>query len=190
MSAHIARTGNDLLECLNPTEESFYRTALLVEFWIKPHWPPSLWMSPGSPVDRDVALDSSFPVVLTNLPGIVGCICGDDRRAILHSGNLKCFEGWFIEPGIMDICRYNRKGEGDTVPINQSTQFVPLYLFIAIIAGRSPHFARISLVSVEQCERSIFRSSYPDRSRSRKIAWYTPISHNSRWYRCTVDLVP
>ena len=31
---------------------------------------------------------------------------------------------------------------------------------------------------------------YPDWSRSRKIAWYTPLSQSSRWYRCTVDLVP
>jgi len=67
---------------------------------------------PGSPVDRDIALDSSVPVVLMNLPGIVDCICGDDRRAILHIGNIKCFEGWFIDPGIMDIGRGNGVGEG------------------------------------------------------------------------------
>ena len=56
------------------------------------------------------------------------------------------------------------------MPFNQSTQLVPLYLFIAIIAGRSPFFAGISFVSVAQCERSIFRISYPDRNNSRKIA--------------------
>ena len=90
----------------------------------------------------------------------------------------------------MNIRWYNRAGERKIVSIDQSTQLVPLYLFIAIIAGRSPFLAWISLVSVAQCERSIFLISYPDRSRSRKIAWYTPFSDNSRWYRCTVDLVP
>jgi hypothetical protein len=137
-------------------------------------------MSPESPVDRDIALDTSVPVVLTNFPGIVGCICGDDPGMHLHLRNLKCFEGWFVEPGIMDICRGNGAGKGETIPINQSTQLVSLYLFIAIIARRSPLFAGISLVSVGQCERSIFWISYPDRSTSRKIAWYTPFSHNSR----------
>jgi len=127
--------GNDLLKCLNATEESFYRTALLVEFWIEPECPSSLWISPGSPVGRDITLDPPFSVVLTNFPGIVGCICGDDRRAILHLGNLKCFEGWLVEPGIMDICRCDRAGKRETVPIDQSTQLVPVYLFIAIIAG-------------------------------------------------------
>jgi hypothetical protein len=146
---------NDLLERLNPTEEPFNGTAVLVEFRIEPEWPPSFRLSPGSPVDRDVALNPLFLVVLANLPGIVGCICRDDRGMILHLRNLKY----------------------------QSTQFVPLDLFIAIIAGRSPFFAWRSLVSVAQCERSIFWISYPDRSRSRKIAWYTPFSHNSRWYR-------
>jgi hypothetical protein len=96
---------NNLLKCLNPTEEPLNGTALLVEFRIEPEWPPSFRMSSGSPVDRDIALDSSFPVVLTNLPGIVGRICGDDREAILNLGNLKCFESWFVKPGIMDICR-------------------------------------------------------------------------------------
>jgi len=171
---------NHLLERLNPAEEPRNGTALLVEFQIEPEWPPSFRLSPGSPVDRDVALDPSFPVVLANLPGIIGCICGDDRGVILHLRNLKCFEGWLVDPGIMDICRYNRAGEGKTVPINQSTQFFPFTFFIVIIAGRSPLFAGISLVSVEQCKRSIFRISYPHRSRSRKIAWYTPFSDNSR----------
>jgi hypothetical protein len=92
-------------------------------------------MSPGSPVDRDIGLDPSFPVVLTNLLGVVGCICGDDRRTILHTGNLKCFQGWLVESGIMDICRCNRAGKGKPVPIDQRTQLVPIYLFIAIIAG-------------------------------------------------------
>jgi hypothetical protein len=96
---------NNLLKCLNPTEEPLNGTALLVELRIEPEWPPSFWMSSGSSVDRDIALDSSFLVVLANLPGIVGCICGDDRGAILNIGNLKCFEGWLLKPGIMDICR-------------------------------------------------------------------------------------
>jgi len=134
-------SGNNLLECLNPTEEPFDGTALLVEFWIKPEWPSSLRVFPGSPVDRDVALDSSFPVVLANFPGIVGCICGDDRGTILDFGNLECFEGRFIKPGIMDIGRGNGASKGETIPINQNTQLVPLYRLIAIIAGRSPFLA-------------------------------------------------
>ncbi len=116
-----------LLECLNPTEEPLYCTALLVEFQIKSDCPPSFRMSLGSLVDRDVALDFSFPVVLANFSDIVDCICGDDRRTIPHLANLKCFEGWLVEPGIMDICRYNRASEGKTVPIDQSNQLVPLY---------------------------------------------------------------
>jgi hypothetical protein len=91
-------SGSDLLERLNPTEEPFYGTALFIEFWIKPEWPPSFRLFPGSPVDRYITLYSSFPVVLTDLPGIVGCICGDDCRTLLHFGNLKRFEGWLVEP--------------------------------------------------------------------------------------------
>jgi hypothetical protein len=176
-------SGSDLLERLNPTEEPFDGTALLVEFWIKPYGSPAFRLLPGSPIDRDIAPDSSFPVVLANFPGIIGRIYGDNAGTIRHLGNLKCFEGWLVEPGIVDICRGNCAGKGKTVPIDQSTQFVPVYLFIAIIAGRSPFFAGISLVSVAQWERSIFLISYPDRRRSRKITRYTPFSQSSRWYR-------
>ncbi|CVK33540.1 protein of unknown function [Methanoculleus bourgensis] len=35
-----------------------------------------------SPVNRDIALDPSFPVVLTNLLDIVGHICWDNRRLL------------------------------------------------------------------------------------------------------------
>jgi hypothetical protein len=125
---------DNLLKRFNPTEEPLYRTALLVEFWIKPEWPSSLRIFPGSPIDRDIALDSSFSVVLSDFPGIVGCICGDDPGTNLHLRNLKRFEGWFIKPGIMDICRCNRAGKRETVPIDQSTQLIPVYLFITIIA--------------------------------------------------------
>ena len=59
----------------------------------------------------------------------------------LHIGNLKCFKDWFVKPGIMDIGRRNRAGKGETMPIDQSTQLVPLYLPIAIITSRSPFFA-------------------------------------------------
>lgn len=160
MSAHIAHN----VERSSWMPQSSWRTALLpctsCRAQIKPEWPPSLWISPGPPVDRGVALDSSFLVVLTNFLGIVGCICWDDRRTILHFRNLKCFEGWFIEPGIMDICRWNGAGKRKTIPINQSTQLAPSYCFIVIIAG-DPFFCRISLLSVAQCERSIFRISYP-----------------------------
>lgn len=61
--------GNNLLKCFNPAEEPFYRTALLVEFWIKPDRPPTFRMFPGSLVNRDIAPDPSFPVVLSDLPG-------------------------------------------------------------------------------------------------------------------------
>nr|WP_250317331.1 hypothetical protein [Methanoculleus bourgensis] len=176
-------TWNNLLKRLNSTKEPFNGTALLVEFRIEPDRSPSFWLFPGSLVDWDIGLDSPVPVVLTDFPCIVGCICGEDRGTILRHGNLKCIEGWIIEPRIMDICRCNCADKRETVPIDQSTQFVSVYLFIAIIAGRSLFFAEIALVSVAQSERSIFRIAYPDRSRSRKIAWYTPFSHNSRWYR-------
>ena len=141
---------NNLLKRFNPAEEPLYRTALLVEFWIKPYGPPSFRVFPRSPVDRNIAPNSPVTVILTNLPGIIGRICGDDRGTNWHLGNLKSFEGWLVEPGIMGICRCNRTGKREAVPIDQSTEFVPLYLFIAIIAGRSPFFAEISLVSVAQ----------------------------------------
>jgi hypothetical protein len=147
---------NNHLKRLNPAEEPFNGAALLLEFRIEPDRSSAFWMFLGSPVDRNIGLDPSVPVVLTNLPGIVGCICGDDRRANLNAGNLKCFEGWLVEPGIMDVGRGNCAGEGETVPIDQSTQFVPVHLVIAVIAGRSPHFAGISFVSVAPCERTIF----------------------------------
>jgi len=125
---------NNLLKCFNPAEEPLYYIALLIEFRIEPEWSSSFRMFPGSPVDRDIALGPSFSVVLTNFPGIIGCICGDDRGMILHLRNLKCFEGWLVEPGIMDIRRGNGADKRKTVPIDQSAQFVPVYLFIAIIA--------------------------------------------------------
>jgi len=147
---------NNLLKCLYPAEEPLYCAAFFVEFQIKPEWPSSFRLFPGSSIDRDITLDPSFPVVLSNFPGIVGCICGDDPGTNLHLRNLKCFEGWFVETGIVDICWCNRAGKREAVPIDQSTQFVPVYLLIAIIADGSPFFAGISLVSVAQCERSIF----------------------------------
>jgi hypothetical protein len=71
---------NNLLKSPNPAEEPFNGTALLVEFWTEPNRSSPLRLFPGSLVDRDISLDPSFPVVSTNLPGIVGCICEDDRR--------------------------------------------------------------------------------------------------------------
>ena len=61
---------NNLLERLNPAEEPFNGTALLVEFQIEPDRSSPFWMFPGSPVNRNVGLESSFPVVLTNFSGI------------------------------------------------------------------------------------------------------------------------
>jgi len=116
---------NNLLGCFNPAEEPFEDIALLVELRIEPEQPPAFRVFPGPPVDRDITLDSSFPAVLSNFSGIIGCICGDDCRANLHLANLKCFEGWLIEPRIMDICWCNRAVKRETIPINQSTQLVP-----------------------------------------------------------------
>jgi len=128
------KPGSNLLERLDPAEEPFYRTALLVEFPIKPDWSPAFRVFPGSLIDRDIALDPSPSVVFSDFPGIVGCICGDDRRTLLHFGNLEYCEGWFIKLGVVDICWGNCAGKGEAVSINQSTQLVPVYLFIAIIA--------------------------------------------------------
>jgi len=123
-----------LLKRFNPAEKPFYRTVLLVEFRIEPERSSAFRMFPGSPVYRNITFDSSFPVVLTNFQDIVGCICGDDPVMIRHFGDLKCFESWLVEPGIMDICRGNYADKREPVPIDQSTQLVPVYLFIAIIA--------------------------------------------------------
>ena len=82
-------------------------------------------MFSDSPVDRDITLYSSFPVVLPDLPCIIDCICGDELGTNLHLGDLKCFEGWLAEPRIIDICGCNRIGKGKTVPIDQNTQLIP-----------------------------------------------------------------
>jgi hypothetical protein len=180
---------NNLLKCFNPAGEPLDCTALFVEFRIEPDWSPALRMFPGSPVGRNITLHSSFAGVFSDIPCIIGCIDGDVRGTFLHLGNLKCLEGWLVEPRIMDICGCNRAGKGETIPIDQSTQFVPLYLFIVIIAGRSPFF-RGDILGICRTIREIdLFDLYPDRRRSRKIAWYTPFSQGSRWYRCTVDLV-
>jgi len=118
---------NNLPKCLYPVEEPFEGTALLIEFWIEPEWPSSLRIFPGSSTDRNIAFYPSLPVVLANFPGIVGCICGDDPGTNLHLRNLKRFEGWFIKAGIVDICWCNRAGKRETVPIDQSTQLVPVF---------------------------------------------------------------
>lgn len=161
---------NNLLECLNPAEEPFHCIALLLYLWIEPCWSSSLRVFPVTPIDRDIAPDPSVPVVLTNFPGIIGRICRDDRWSLPRSGNLKCFDSRCVEMGIVGICRGNDTCKGGTVLIDQCTQLTAVYLFTAIIAGRYSFFAEIALVSVEQCVRSTFRISYPDRRRSRNIA--------------------
>jgi hypothetical protein len=57
-------SGSDLLERLNPAEEPFNDSAFFVEFGIEPEWSPSFWMSPGSPVYRDIALDGNVSDLL------------------------------------------------------------------------------------------------------------------------------
>ena len=103
-------------------------------------------MFPRSPVDRDVAFDSPFPVVLANLPGIVGCICGDDPRTIWYFGNLKCFEGWFIEPGFMDIRS------------TSALKLVPSYLFYSPHSRLIPFFCR----DVLRIRRTVREINFPD----------------------------
>jgi len=122
---------NNFLKCFNPAEEPFDGTALLVEFRIETDRSPAFRIFLGSSVDRDITFDSSFPIVLANFSGIIGCICGDDCRANLHLGNLKCFESWLVEPGVIDICWGNCAGEQEPAPIDQSTQLIPVHLFIA-----------------------------------------------------------
>lgn len=121
--------GTIFFKRFNPAEESLYRTALFIEFRIKPEWSSSFRLFPGSLVDRNVALGSPFPVVLADFPGIVGRICGDDPGTIQYLGNLKRFEGWLVKPGIMDIFRGNCAGKGKTVPIDQNIKFIPVYLY-------------------------------------------------------------
>ena len=128
-------SGSNLLECLNPAEEPLNNTGFLVEFWIESEWPASFRMFPGSPVHRDVALDPSFSVVLANLPGSVGCICGDEHGVILHITNLKCFEGWFVNLVSWALDGENSTAQWGAIPIDQSTQFIPVHLLVAIIAG-------------------------------------------------------
>ena len=64
------------------------------------------------PVDGDITLDPSFSIVLPNILDIVGCICGDDHGMTLHFRNLKRFEGWFVKPEIMDVCKKTMQTSG------------------------------------------------------------------------------
>jgi len=138
--------------------------------------------APGSPVERGVALDPSFPVVLANFPGILGCICGDDRRTILHFRNLKRFKGWLVKPGIMGIGRGNRAGKRETVSIDQSAQLVPSYLFIAIIADRSPFSPEYPSYPLHSArDRSFGSRPRPEQVEEDRLVH--PLSDNSRWYR-------
>ncbi len=59
-------------------EEPFNRFSFCIQYQIEPAWPSPLRVYPGSRVGRDVAPDPSFPVVLADLLGIVGCIRRDD----------------------------------------------------------------------------------------------------------------
>ncbi len=146
----------NLLKHLNPDEEPFNRTPFFIQYRIEPAWPSPLRVYPGFWVCRDVALDPSFPVVLADLLGIVGCIRRDDRGMILNLRNRKRFKGWLVESGFVDIFREDGANKRKTVPIDQSTQPVPFYFLIVIITGRSPFLAGTSSVSVEQCMKSIF----------------------------------
>jgi len=114
-------TWNNLLERLNPAVEPFNSPSFFIQYRIEPAWPSPLRVCPGSRVGRDIPPDPSSLVVLTDLLGIVGCICGDDRGMHLHLQNRKRFNSWFIELGIMDICREDGAGKRKTVPIDQST---------------------------------------------------------------------
>lgn len=86
--------------------------------------------------------------------GSGGRILGGKRSDV---GALKVHRSFW--DNLMDICREDRTDKRETAPIDQSAQFVPFSFLIAIITGRSPFLAGISLVSVEQWVRSIFRIS-------------------------------
>lgn len=79
---------NSLIKRFNPAEESFNDTAHLVVIWIEPGWSPAFRMFLRSPIDRDIAFDPSFLVVLSDFSGIVGCICGDGPGTSLHLTSL------------------------------------------------------------------------------------------------------
>jgi hypothetical protein len=82
--------------------------------------------------------------------------------------------------GYLPVQPCRQGGDRSDRPEHSAYSLLPFYSH----HSRSIHFfAGVSLVSVAQWETSIFLISYPDRSRSRKIAWYTPFSQSSRWYR-------
>jgi len=74
--AFISR--NNLLERLDPAEEPFNSPSFFIQYRIEPARSSPLRVYPGSRVGRDVAFDLSFPVVLADHLGIVGCIRRDD----------------------------------------------------------------------------------------------------------------
>jgi len=59
-------------------KQPFNSPSFFIQYRIEPARSSPLRMYPGSRVGWDVAFDSSFPVVLADLLGIVGCIRRDD----------------------------------------------------------------------------------------------------------------
>lgn len=87
-------SGNELLEGLDPTEESLYRPRFLVEVSIKPERSPVLRMILALRIHRNIARDPSFSRVLPDLPGIVGCIGRNHCWLLGRARNLECCNRW------------------------------------------------------------------------------------------------
>ena len=97
---------------------------------------------------------------------------------ILDVRNRECFESWFVESRIVDICWGNRTGKGKTIPIDQSTQFTSFYFPIAVITGRSPFLleypwyrsnSALNRFSGEYSRRGAGRGRSPDTLPSRRV---------------------
>ncbi|MDI6720217.1 MAG: hypothetical protein QMD46_11460 [Methanomicrobiales archaeon] len=149
-------SGNDHLEGLDLSEKPFYSAPSLIEFLIQLIRSLPLGIFPVSRIDPDVALYTPVPVIAADDMRFVGRIRGDDPRLLISARNLEGFHRWFIEERIVGVRWSNYSGYGATVLINQSTEFVPVPLLVAIVPDISPIFAGISLVSVMQWARSSF----------------------------------
>ncbi|MDI6720214.1 MAG: hypothetical protein QMD46_11445, partial [Methanomicrobiales archaeon] len=98
-----------------PGKEPFDSAPLFIQFRIEPKGSPALWILPRSSVDRNIAPYAPFSVKYSDILHIVGSIGGNYFKLRRHSRHPKCFDGFSVQPRIVDIRRSNHTGERDTL---------------------------------------------------------------------------
>ena len=83
----------------------------------------------------------------------------------------------------MEICRCNRAGKEETVPIDQCAQFVPAYLFYSHHSQLIPFF-RWDILRIRRTMGKInFPDLVPGSAQVEEDRLVHPFSQSSRWYR-------